>query len=166
MSEGQFMGFSSIHADFGNSLRAVWLASSIFSINIPDPSVGFATHTQAKRVCKLACERVSADCSASVLLRKTRRIARPKYRSASKEYNMGDHTHELASRIILHFGASALRALGASCYARLVSSHRGAICGICPDKRAYRCELPWLCGEPDTSVVGKGQTFKNFLFLQ
>ena len=58
--------------------------------------VGFATHNQAKRVCKLACERVSADCSASVLLRKTRRIARPKYRSASKEYNVRNRTDKLA----------------------------------------------------------------------
>ena len=84
------------HATFGNSLRVLTLAFNIFSINIPYPSVGFSTHNQAKRVCKLACERVSADCSASVLLRKTRRIARPKYRSASKEYNVRHRTDELA----------------------------------------------------------------------
>ena len=46
------MSFSSIHAVFGNSLRATSLAFSIFSINIPYPSVGSATHNQAKRVCK------------------------------------------------------------------------------------------------------------------
>ena len=71
-------------------------AFSIFSMKIPSTSVGAATHNQAKRVCKLACERVSADCSASVLLCKTRRIARPKYRSASKEYNVRYSSDELA----------------------------------------------------------------------
>ena len=80
----------------GNSLRVLTLASNIFSMKMTQSSVGFATHNQEKRVCKLACERVSADCSASVLLRKTRRIARPKYRSASKEYNVRDCTDELA----------------------------------------------------------------------
>ena len=62
----QFSTVNLPHAAFGNSLRAL-LAFSIFSINIPYPSVGLATHNQAKRVGKLACQRVNADCSASVL---------------------------------------------------------------------------------------------------
>ena len=65
--EANSWSFASIHADFGNSLRAPSLAFSIFSIKMPYPSVGFATHNQAKRVGKLACQGVSADCSASVL---------------------------------------------------------------------------------------------------
>ena len=39
-------------------------------------------------------------------------------------------------------GASALCALGTSCYARLVSNRRGAICGICPRKQAPGYKLP------------------------
>ena len=115
-------------------------AFSMFSINIPYPVVGSATHNQAKQVCKLACERVSADCSASVLLGKTRRIARPKYRSASKEYNVRYSSDELAVLNDTPTGASALCALGATHCVCLTANRRGAICGIRPDKRAYRYE--------------------------
>ena len=43
--EANSWSLASNHADFGNSLRVVWLALSIFSMKIPYPSVGSATIT-------------------------------------------------------------------------------------------------------------------------
>ena len=57
-------------------------------------------------------------------------------------HHVRDRSYKLAVLDDTPIGVGALRALGTSCYARLVSSRRGAICGIRPDKRASRCELP------------------------
>ena len=74
----------------------IFAAFNIFSIKIPYPSVGSATHNQAKRVCKLACERVSADCSA-VARRKTSEVHSTKRNACTaKEYNVRHRADELA----------------------------------------------------------------------
>ena len=76
----------------------------------------------------------------------------PQSGEARKEYKYAiplgwicyhDMRHRADELTVLNYtpiGVGALRALGTSCYARLVSSRRGAICGIRPDKRASRCE--------------------------
>jgi len=43
---------------------------------------------------------------------------------------------------ILHFGASALCALGATHCVCLTANRRGAICGICPREQAPGYKLP------------------------
>ena len=74
----------------------IFAASNIFSMNMTYPSVGSATHNQAKRVCKLAYKRASADCSASAPKTEQSKKCRRASGEVRKEHHVRDRTHKLA----------------------------------------------------------------------
>ena len=130
MSEGQFMSFSSIHAAFGNSLRATSLAFSIFSIIKRNESASLLVSERAQIAPRWLVKR-RAECNS------------PSGNACTaKEYNMSDRADELAVLDYTPTGASALCALGATHCVCLTANRRGAICGICPREQAPGYKLP------------------------
>ena len=105
-------------------------------------AVGSQLHNQAKRDGKLACLRESADFSANAPPAEPCTQCRRASGGARKENDVGDSTDELAVLDDTPIGVKGT--LCPWCYAlRLpTANRRGAICGIRPDKRASRCELP------------------------
>ena len=106
------------------------------------------------RVDKLACQRVSADCSASAPKTEQSTKCRRLSGEARKEYkypipfrrvSYEDVCHSAGGLAVLDYtptGASALCALGATHCVCLTANRRGAICGICPREQAPGYKLP------------------------